>query len=96
MQVMRVCRNTFSPRVYQVGREGQDFLRKRSHVADPGWPAELVRPRLGELGREGNPEEQRQERAATVHHRPRVNLGGLKEFVRQDGSGRRQVTLVDH
>ena len=58
----------------QVGREGKDFLRKRSHVADPGGPADLVRPRLGELGRERDSEEQRQERAAAIHRRPWVIL----------------------
>ena len=83
---MRVCQNNFSPRVRKVGREGKDFLRKRSHVADPGGPADLVRPRLGELGREGDSEEQRQERAAAVHRRPWVNLGRFEVG---------QVTLVD-
>ena len=89
---MRVCQNTLSPGVRQVGREGEDSLRKRSHVADPGGPADLVGPRLGELGREGDSEEQRQERAAAVHRRPWVNLGGFE--VGQDRSGRHKVILT--
>ena len=64
-----------------VGRKGEHFLSQRPHVTDPprrGRPAaaapEVVGPLVGELRREGHPEEQRQERAAADEERRRIAM----------------------